>query len=233
MISSTMVCTYDLKIIYAQVGDFGSINDARAIREGALGKNAGRLFAPNQYIFGDGAYPKKSWLLPVQRTYRRNELSGSDIKFNKCISKMRVRIENCFAALKGRFPSVDSLRAKIKSKKDVNAVNDWVLTCCILHNFCLKHDTNKSLEYFSDVFFNENIKLQERIQRIQREDYLDSLEDEEDVDDSVPTGDVFDRNEPCGKSLWEQEKRIVLEKFHGRNIADLDRIHNNRYSMDQ
>ncbi|KAI8888300.1 hypothetical protein K501DRAFT_155224, partial [Backusella circina FSU 941] len=31
MISSTMVRSYDLKILYAQVGDFGSIHHARAI----------------------------------------------------------------------------------------------------------------------------------------------------------------------------------------------------------
>lgn len=107
MVSSTVVCDYDLRIIYAQVGDFGSTHDARSIREGALGKNVDKLFSPRQFILGDGAYPERSWLLPVQRNYKRSQLSGSDIKFNKCISRMRVRIENCFAALKGRFPNVD------------------------------------------------------------------------------------------------------------------------------
>lgn len=231
MVSSTIICDYDLKILYAQVGDIGTAHDAKTLREGELGKNVEKLFSPREFILGDGAYPKRSWLLPVQRNYKRNQLTGSDIKFNKCISRMRVRIENCFAALKGRFPSVDQLRNKIKRKEDLVKVSDWVLTCCMLHNFCLIYDTNKTLEYFSDVFLNNNIKTQERLNRIASANYLDSLDDEENEYDDVPAGNSLDKTDVTGKKVWTAQKKIVLEDFLEKSISELDKKHAERYAV--
>lgn len=232
MISSTVVCDYNLRIIYAQVGDYGTIHDARALREGYLYKNVTKLFSKGQFILGDGAYPTKSWLLPVKRNHRRNPLTGSDIKFNKCISRMRVRIENCFAALKGRFPSVEELRISIKNtKKDVNRANNWVLACCILHNFCLQHDTNTTLEYFSDVFLREHPKIQERINRITASNYLDDYADEDGDENDLLTNNDVDLTDAGGKRAWQQQKRIVLEDYLGKDIDELDRKYANRHQI--
>lgn len=142
MANATMVCDYQLKIIYAQAGDYGSVHDARVLREGDLGRNASELFSPDQFILGDSAYPLKSWILPLkQHNYHKKELSGSDIEFNKYISKMRVRVENCFAAVKSRFPSIDLLNIKIRTEKDIERLNEWFIVCCSLHNFCLEIDS--------------------------------------------------------------------------------------------
>lgn len=165
VLGSTLVCAHNLEILYAQVGDFGTIH--------GLVENPENFFSSKEFVLGDETYPQKSWLLPMQHN---TELSGSDIIFNKCISKMHIQAKTCVAAIKGRFPSVQNIRIKVKSRKDVNKINDWFLVCCILHNFCLKHDTKENLNHFTDVFLRENNKLRERISRIQSDDYLDSFD---------------------------------------------------------
>lgn len=229
MVSSTMVCDYNLKIMYAQVGDYGKVHDARALREGDLAQNASKLFSPDQFILGDGAYPMKSWILPVKRNHHKKPLTGSDIKFNKCISKMRVRIENCFAALKGRFPSVDSLRVKIRTEEDVRRVNERVLVCCILHNFCLENDNNRSLEYFSSVFFKKYTTVLDKIRRMAHADYIESLIDENEEIVEVPDDNVLDESDAHGKAVWNHQKHIVLEEHLKKNIEELDKIHEDRH----
>ena len=101
----------------------------------------------------------------------------------------------------------------------------------MLHNCCLIYDTNKTLEYFSDVFLNDNIKTQERVNRIARANYLDALDDEEDELDGAPAGRSLDKTDETGKRVWTAQKKNVLEEFLGKNISELDKKHGERYAV--
>ncbi|CAO3617629.1 unnamed protein product [Mucor hiemalis] len=90
VLGSTLVCAHNLEILYAQVGDFGTIH--------GLVENPENFFSSKEFVLGDETYPQKSWLLPMQHN---TELSGSDIIFNKCISKMHIQAKTCVAAIKG------------------------------------------------------------------------------------------------------------------------------------
>jgi hypothetical protein len=52
-------------------------------------------------IFGDSAYPLKSWLMrPFKST---GNLTREQKKFNRVLSKTRIVVEHCFERLKGRW----------------------------------------------------------------------------------------------------------------------------------
>ncbi|KIM59687.1 hypothetical protein SCLCIDRAFT_75451, partial [Scleroderma citrinum Foug A] len=49
-------------------------------------------------------------------------------------SKIRVRVEHAFVALKGRFQSLRELRLKMNNNHDLHIAVYWVTCCMILHN---------------------------------------------------------------------------------------------------
>lgn len=142
------VCDHNLKIRHATVGHPGSVHDAKVFSQCPLKQRPQHYFSGIQWIAGDSAYPLSQNLITP---YRRNtaELPREETeKFNRYFSSYRVRIENCFGALKERFGSLKELRQRLKSEQNHKECCQWIMVCCILHNALL--------EYNSPTLLNSN-----------------------------------------------------------------------------
>ncbi|KIK74822.1 hypothetical protein PAXRUDRAFT_174560, partial [Paxillus rubicundulus Ve08.2h10] len=60
--------------------------------------------------------------------------------FNQYLSKIRVRVEHAFAALKGHFQSLRELRHPVGNEKELQYVIHWVNCCLILHNMIIQFE---------------------------------------------------------------------------------------------
>lgn len=82
------------------------------------------------HILGDAAYPLRKYLITP---YRDNgNLTQEQKNFNYKFSACRVKIENVFGLLKGRFRQLIRL--------DFNTVrrsSKFIIVCCALHNLCI------------------------------------------------------------------------------------------------
>ena len=105
-------------------------------------------------ILGDSAYPRFPWLLVP---YAGTNLSPNKSHFNVAHSSTRIIIEDTYDQLKGRFRLI-SKRVDIATCK----VDQIVVACCTLHNFCI----NKK-----EAFLDEWV--------------LDDEEEESDTDDDM------------------------------------------------
>ena len=86
----------------------------------------GSLVKP--YIVGDSAYPISGQLLKPFNAKARG--TADQNAFDKELRKGRVKIENAFGMLKGRWQILRNLNVQVSAAADV------VLACCVLHNIC-------------------------------------------------------------------------------------------------
>ena len=93
-------------------------------------------------VLGDSAYPLLSWLMvPFQDAV----LTTEEQQFNKLHSSSRMIIENAFGLLKGRF------RVLLKQVElETSNVDQVTLTCCTLHNYCIKEKEEYPEEWHMD-----------------------------------------------------------------------------------
>ena len=112
--------------------------DATVLRASRLGKVGDRIFGQSgvrknglckYYIIGDAGYPIRPWLLPPYK--RVGQLNERHYFFNRVVSVARVKVENVFAALKGRWRRLKLLDVELER------TNNMVFTACILHNICI------------------------------------------------------------------------------------------------
>ena len=118
-----------------------------ALTAGPLQNINGVDVAP--YIVGDGAYPLSEWLLkPYPRT---GVLAQDEKRFNKEISKARVKVEHCYGILKGRWRI---LRQAIQD--DIQKVPLIILCCCILHVCVFQNDEYDGSDFEEDSDDDDN-----------------------------------------------------------------------------
>ncbi|OAC98545.1 hypothetical protein MUCCIDRAFT_167622 [Mucor lusitanicus CBS 277.49] len=147
---SVFICDADLRVLYHESGHYGSSNDPGVIMNGLLLPKVPQFFPNNEYVIADSIYRKTTWCMPIKK--ESDGLTGSDKKFNNYLSKARVRVEHCFAALKGRFPSLEGLRYKLNKREDLGVHTDVLKCCTTLHNFCLQHDVPAFIGEYIDQF---------------------------------------------------------------------------------
>lgn len=153
------VCDYRLKIRHIVVGYPGSVHDSRIYRESSLSINLENYFNNNEYILGDSAYQLTNTVVTPYRANACEATFANRAKFNRTLSKYRIRIENCFGALKERFGSLKELRIRLKDKKSNLFAIKWITCCCILHNIIVEQNDGTR---FDDVFeTTENIYEEE------------------------------------------------------------------------
>jgi len=80
-----------------------------------------------------GAYPLKQWLITPYRNI--GYLAESQKHFNTKFSATRVKIENTFVLLKGRFHQLTQI-----DMHEVNKITKFIICCCVLHNLCIDND---------------------------------------------------------------------------------------------
>lgn len=108
------------------------------------------LTTVSERSLGDKIYPIKERLLPPFKDY--GNITRMQVQYNKIHSKTRVKIENCFGLLKGRWR-----RVKYITVYNIEKASNIVMACA-LHNFCLINND------FADALLDVDI---ERIDRIQ------------------------------------------------------------------
>ena len=155
----------NLVFLDTAIGYPGSMHDARVLRQSNIfrkAENGDILTEPfvtvngvnvRPRLLGDGAYPLLPWLL---KPYPINAiLNRSQRRFNKTLSSAQSTVERAFGILKGRW------RILLKRLDSRFYVSEFILTCCILHNFCQEAGEE----------FNDDEVLQ-RIIAIEREHLL-------------------------------------------------------------
>lgn len=88
---------------------------------------------------GDAAYPLSSTCItPFKRNNRMVSIANRK-RFNKRFSKTRVRVENCIGEIKKQFPSFHEIRMRINYSEDIDYCSNWLVICCMLHNFIMDY----------------------------------------------------------------------------------------------
>lgn len=108
-------------------------------------------------MLGDKIYFLKEWLLPPFKDY--GNITRMQIQYNKVHSKTRVKIENCFGLLKGRWR-----RLKYITVYKIEKASNIVMASCALHNFCL------IINDFAEALLDIDIESVDRIQVQRRDD---------------------------------------------------------------
>ncbi|WVZ91532.1 hypothetical protein U9M48_037691 [Paspalum notatum var. saurae] len=110
---------FDLRFTYVLAGWEGSAHDALILAD-ALERDDGLKFPQGKYFLVDAGYAARPGFLPPYRSTKH--------------SALRVTVERAFGALKNRF--------KILYNKPFHPYPTqvkFVLACCILHNWILRH----------------------------------------------------------------------------------------------
>ena len=115
----------------------------RVYSNSTLANSTARFFESGEYLLADSGY---TTTVNTVSSYRKpSALLQENERFNKCLSGIRIRVEHCIGILKGRFPSLQSLRTKIVDVETHKRAVLWIKACTVLHNMLL-----------SDTFYEES-----------------------------------------------------------------------------
>jgi len=154
MPSITLQVICDTNKIFVDIftGLPNKIHDARIFQLSHISKNVKNICSEEFHLLGDAAYPLRKWLLTPYRDY--GNLTDSERNFNYKLSATRVKIENAFGLLKQRFRQLQ--RTEFLS---VIKISQFIVSCCVLHNFCLMNDDdwieNIEIEHNTNIANNE------------------------------------------------------------------------------
>ncbi|GBC35406.2 protein ANTAGONIST OF LIKE HETEROCHROMATIN PROTEIN 1-like [Rhizophagus irregularis DAOM 181602=DAOM 197198] len=130
------VVDHEKKFLDICVGWLGSTHDSRILVNSDLYnkfENQNNLAVTpfhNKYFLGDEKYPNLSWLIVPYKDIGRG-LTQEQTYFNLRHSQTRIKVEQAFGLLKGRW---QCLLNKLEVSFEI--VSHIVTTCCILHNIC-------------------------------------------------------------------------------------------------
>lgn len=176
------VCDHKRKFLDVFAGCPGRMHDARVYGYSDLHEELPLLWNRRFHVLGDGAYPIREWLLKPFRD--RGHLTDEQRAFNRRLSSTRVKIENAFGLLKGRFLQLKyGLRMHTVPK-----MSKFIVACCVLHNLCIEDQPRQVLR---------------DVPRIPRQHNLD---DEENYDDVNVVDRLLQRR-------GERKRRRILQSF--------------------
>jgi hypothetical protein len=91
-----IICDDELRIFDYLVGWPASVHDNRVWKSHNQFKKAQFFFEANQYLLADSAFGSSCHCIPAfKRVCRGPKLGKDKEKFNKLLSKARVRVEHC------------------------------------------------------------------------------------------------------------------------------------------
>ncbi|GAU99305.1 hypothetical protein RvY_10330 [Ramazzottius varieornatus] len=97
-----------------------------------------------EYLLADSAYTTSTHTIASYKKPAAGVMSTNNERFNFYHCSTRIKIEHTIGILKGRFPSLQSLRIKIHDKQTHRAAVEWTQACVVLHNILLEDS------YFDD-----------------------------------------------------------------------------------
>jgi hypothetical protein len=130
------VVDHKKKFLDICVGWPGSTHDSRILVNSNLydkfnnQNNLATTFFNNKYSLGDGGYPNLNWLIVPYKDVGRG-LIPKQTYFNLKHSRTRIKVEQAFGLLKGRWRC---LLHNLEVSCEI--VSHIITTCCILHNIC-------------------------------------------------------------------------------------------------
>ncbi|XP_061194770.1 putative nuclease HARBI1 [Saccostrea echinata] len=140
------VCDSKMHLLDVNCGWPGSVHDSRVFKNSELyqriQKDPEGMFPNNTHLLGDSAYGLEMWMMTPYRD--RGNLTQSQYQYNYIHSSTRMVIERTFGAIKGRFR-----RLKFVDIQDIEKIVKVVISCCVLHEFCLQHDDD-CVEYIEE-----------------------------------------------------------------------------------
>lgn len=143
------VVDHKKKFLDICVGWPGSTHDSRVLINSNLYNkfnNQSNFFFNNKYILGDGGYPNLSWLIVPYKDIGRG-LIQQQTYFNLKHSQTRIKVEQAFGLLKGRWRC---LLHNLEISFEI--VSHVITACCILHNICEeRHDFLPLGEQYNDT----------------------------------------------------------------------------------
>lgn len=123
------VCRDDFAFTNIFVGFPGRVHDSRVLSNSPLFENGHEVCHP-YHLLGDSAYPNISWILtPFRNT---QNLTAQMTRYNTTHSSMRIKIEQAFGMLKGRFR-----RLKYLDQNSMETICYTICTACVMHNICI------------------------------------------------------------------------------------------------
>ncbi|KIJ61941.1 hypothetical protein HYDPIDRAFT_77016, partial [Hydnomerulius pinastri MD-312] len=105
-----------------------------------LAQHPAWLIPKDHWIWADSAYPTHTWCVVPFKATKTTPLTRAQKTYNRYLSKVRVRVEHAFGALKGRFQSLRELRLQMRTMKDMKIAVHWVQCCIILHNMIIRFE---------------------------------------------------------------------------------------------
>ncbi|XP_071649777.1 putative nuclease HARBI1 isoform X2 [Temnothorax longispinosus] len=163
------ICDAQNRFIDVFTGISSKIHDARVYSMSFIREKVCQM-GEDYHIIGDAAYPLSTNLITPYKDY--GILNETERTFNYSFCKARVKIENTFGILKGRFRQLMHLEMW-----SVLKMSKFIMACCVLHNLCIVNNDNlEFLEYVEihDTEPNEYIlyPLQQREAGKQKRDRL-------------------------------------------------------------
>jgi hypothetical protein len=155
-----LVCDHNKLIRSYVVGYPGSVADSVVWAQSDFMTNPSLYLSDGQWLLSDAGYA----LSAVQCTpYRQPEAELPHHKlFNFYFSAARVCIEHCNGIWKGRFSSLKGLKTQVKEINDFKRINEWIVSCIILHNILIQlKDSWENEEAEEDVEDNYNLVIQQ------------------------------------------------------------------------
>jgi len=133
------------RIIGYNVGPPGSVTDSKSWKETPYHKEPEKFFSKNEYLCTDLGYAKSDILQPklevndLGRAGLADGLTAPEIKqvveeLNAFLSRTRVVSEQANGILKSRWQSLRGLRMQLKTRKECDFAEKWVIACIVLHN---------------------------------------------------------------------------------------------------
>jgi len=133
-----IVCDHNRKIRLYHSGYPGSAHDNRVYRNMDLFQNPKNCFSENEFNLGDSAFSNSPFMVSSFKKQTGEEIPEEHERFNKLLSKVRMRSEHTIGILKGRFPWLRSIRMKItKNKRSLCRILQLLDATIILHNMLL------------------------------------------------------------------------------------------------
>ncbi|XP_018371529.1 PREDICTED: LOW QUALITY PROTEIN: uncharacterized protein LOC108766619 [Trachymyrmex cornetzi] len=127
------ICDHELLFTHCLAGHVGSVHDQRVFRLSEVSDylEDETKFSNDSHLVGDAAYTLHEHLMTPFRD--NGHLTDRQKNYNFCHSSARIKIEQAFALLKGRFRSL----LTVLDMQRTDLIPEFIIACCILHNICL------------------------------------------------------------------------------------------------
>lgn len=124
------ICDASKRFIDVFTGVPGKIHDSRIFKLSDISERLPTICGSHYHLLGDSAYPLREYLLTPYKNY--GNITPEERNFNLKLCQTRVKIENAFGLLKGRFLQLTQIYMH-----DVDKISKFIISCCVLHNICI------------------------------------------------------------------------------------------------